>query len=325
MKALIRLSILLLFILSGCKKEDLIPPGEVSDLRVGYSDTTLILTWSDPLDEDLDMVLILCGKDSFEVEKGVQRKEFSNLKYEQDYTFTLNTVDQNGNQSVGVQIQGRRVDLTPPGEVTNLTAVYSQNSILLSWVHPADKDLKNLEIAYEDSIVVMHKDYHSKRIVDIEIGRLYTFTVKTIDVYGNKSNGIQVRCQTDDYRAPFLGTFLFFSDHHSWTLGNPTVHDTTTYTGSVIPFPGTDSIIQIRYRDGINDHTLFYQGDSVYGAHIEPFIRADGIMNLPEFNGWSASSRVQALYVNPDSIFIDINLSSHTGGKGLKLIGKRAN
>jgi hypothetical protein len=320
MKALIRLSILLLLIIQGCKEEDFIAPGEVSDLRVGYSDTTLILTWSDPLDEDLDMVLILCGKDSFEVVKGVQRKEFSNLKYEQDYTFTVKTVDQNGNRSVGVQIQGRRVDLTPPGEVTNLTAVYSQNSILLSWVHPADKDLKNVEIAYEDSLVVMHKDYHSKRIVDIEIGRLYTLTVRTIDVYGNKSNGARVQCRTDDYREPFLGTFRFFSDHwYSNAMEHINDHDTITYIGSVLICPLTDSLIQIRYREGPQTHLC--NGDSVYGAFIEPNIDKIGLIKI--LGNVCFNNGAEGSFFHHDSLVFQIASGGHVSHGGLILTGVR--
>jgi len=59
MKTLIRISILLLLIISGCKKEDLTPPGEVTNLSAAYSGTTIILTWSDPLDPDLDFIQIL--------------------------------------------------------------------------------------------------------------------------------------------------------------------------------------------------------------------------------------------------------------------------
>ena len=325
MKVFIRLAILLLFIIQGCKKEeDLTPPGEVTNLSATYSGTTIILTWTDPLDPDLDSIEVLFRKDSIKVGKGVQRIEFPGLKYERDYEFAFLTYDNAGNHSAGIRIQCRIEDLVPPAEVTSISATYSLMTIMLKWTPPTDVDFTQVEISYEDTLMVLKKRDTTAVIPIAERERDYLFTLKTIDWNGNKSNGKQVTCSTCDYRLPFTGTFLFVSEHFSWTLDPPTnIHDTTTYTGSVIPFPGTDSVIQITYRDGINDHTIYYQGDSVYGAHIEAYIKANGIMSLPQFNGFSASSSVQASYVNPDSIYIKIFLSSHIGNQGLKLMGKR--
>jgi len=325
MKALIRLSILLLFILSGCKKEDLIPPGEVTNLSADYNGTTIILTWSDPVDPDLDSIQILFRKDSMKVGKGVQLIEFPGLKYERDYEFAFITYDVAGNHSAGIRIKCRIEDLIPPSEVTNLSATYSLMTILLQWTPPRDIDFTKVEISYDDTLMVLKKRDTTIVIPIFEREREYLFTLKTIDWNGNKSNGKQIICSTYDYRLPFTGTFSFLSIHSGYfSLPPSSWSDTVTYIGNVSVIPSNDSLIQIRYREDGNDNKCGER--SIYGTRVEPLLKTNGILSLYYVQGCLAAwARSGGSYVNPDSIHLELTTGGHAGGGGLKLSGKRIN
>lgn len=320
MKALIRISILLFLIIQGCKKEDLIPPGEVTNLSADYSGTTIILTWSDPLDPDLDSIQIVFGKDSVKIGKGVQLREFTGLKYEKDYEFLLISYDISGNHSAGTRIQCRIEDLIPPAEVTNLSATYTQMSILLKWIPPKDKDFIKLEIAYEDTVMEMKKRDTMTWVRDVELEREYQFTIKTVDLNGNKSSGKHITCSTFDYRLPFTGTFRFFSDHwYSNAMEHINDHDTITYIGSVLICPLTDSLIQIRYREGPQTHLC--NGDSVYGAFIEPNIDKIGLIKI--LGNVCFNHGAEGSFFHHDSLVFQIASGGHVSHGGLILTGVR--
>jgi hypothetical protein len=90
-------------------------------------------------------------------------------------------------------IQANFVDF-PPAEVANLTAKTNAKGILLSWRDPSGLDFKEVEIFRSDlqSSTIVKKGVQSAQITGLEDNRLYTFTVKTIDVSGNKSNGVTI-------------------------------------------------------------------------------------------------------------------------------------
>jgi|GEM_PF-1404686 len=325
MKALIRISILLLLIISGCKKEDLTPPGEVTNLSADYNGTTIILTWTDPMDPDLDSIQVLFRKDSIKVGKGVQRIEFPDLKYERDYEFAFITYDIVGNHSAGIRITCRIEDLIPPSEVTNLSATYSLMTILLQWTPPGDIDFTKVEISYDDTLMVLKKRDTTIVIPIFEREREYLFTFKTIDWNGNKSNGKQIACSTYDYRLPFTGTFNFISIHWAYNgMEHFYSSDTVTYIGNVTVTPFNDSMIQIRYRENGSD--LMCGEKIVKGTRVEPYLKEDGTMSwshLRHCYSWMGNS--EGYYINPDSIYAELSFGSLGASAGLKLSGKRIN
>lgn len=325
MKALIRFSILLLLIVTGCEKEDLIPPGEVTNLSAAYNGTTIILTWSDPLDPDLDSIQVLFRKDSINVGKGVQRIEFPGLKYERDYEFAFITYDIAGNHSAGIRITCRIEDLIPPAEVTNLSAAYSLMTILLQWTPPHDIDFTNVEISYDDTVMQLKKRDTMAVIPIVEREREYLFTLKTIDWNGNKSNGKQITCSTYDYRLPFTGTFRFVSIHHHFSsMDNHHWSDTVNYIGKVSTIPSNDSLIQIRYRE--ENKEAICGERIIYGTRVEPLLKVNGTLDWSYMRGCLAGwGRSGGSYVNPDSIYVNLDVGGLGGGGGLKLSGRRIN
>jgi len=83
-------------------------------------------------------------------------------------------------------------DTIPPGEVSNLNAISGDQQILLSWVDPLDEDFEKIEISYLTNITEVNKGVQTKEISGLTNGTSYSFTVKTTDKTGNKSNGTQI-------------------------------------------------------------------------------------------------------------------------------------
>lgn len=106
----------------GCKTEidtsDKTPPSEVSNLSAENLDGAVLLSWTDPSDEDLfGIEITYTGDENSQIravsamqEKSVfvapktQSAEITNLKNGTEYTFTLKAMDTSGNKSIGKSI-----------------------------------------------------------------------------------------------------------------------------------------------------------------------------------------------------------------------------
>lgn len=81
-------------------------------------------------------------------------------------------------------------DATIPDEVTFLTAATGDGQITLSWTDPTDTDFDHVEITWSPggtAIQYVPKDVETYTVAGLYNGAGYTFTVKTVDVYENKS------------------------------------------------------------------------------------------------------------------------------------------
>jgi fibronectin type 3 domain-containing protein len=93
---------------------DRTPPGEVTNLSKTEQDSSITLTWSNPVDLDFSHVRIL--KDGVQVADNVTGATFLDSNFDSTlyYTYTLKTVDTSGNESQGKDVQAG----TPPPVVT---------------------------------------------------------------------------------------------------------------------------------------------------------------------------------------------------------------
>lgn len=120
-------------------------------------------------------------------------------------------------------------DQIPPDDVTNLASTPGNKMITLTWFDPIDEDLDKIEISGE----LIYTIEVEKGIETIEIQNLhnslnYTLTVKTIDINGNKSQGVQINdtpngseqsphidlCQ--EIADNWVGVFLVYGDTQSF-------------------------------------------------------------------------------------------------------------
>ncbi len=98
------------------------------------------------------------------------------------------------------------VDTTAPAEVTKLKAEAKDSRVLLTWTDANDDDIFGYEVSYsgtsainravtaleKTSMIVPH-GAGGTYISGLENGTEYTFTVKTMDTSGNKSDGVTAK------------------------------------------------------------------------------------------------------------------------------------
>lgn len=98
------------------EETDTTPPAEVSNVDGTQGNGHVVLTWTDPADEDFNLVEISYseGGNPVQVRRGVQTATIRNLTNGTAYTFTLRTLDRNGNRSAGITTVSYTPDATGP-------------------------------------------------------------------------------------------------------------------------------------------------------------------------------------------------------------------
>ena len=105
-----------------------------------------------------------------------------------------------------IEYVDKKADETAPASVTELTATPKDSRILLTWKDAADSDIYGYEVSYSGTkpinrVVLPALDTTSMivppkaggtYINGLTNGTEYTFTVKTVDTSGNKSEGVTV-------------------------------------------------------------------------------------------------------------------------------------
>ena len=103
------------------------------------------------------------------------------------------------------------LDQTAPADVTNLVVTAADGNAVLTWTNPSDADFAGVQVAMSPAegtlanAVSLGKDVTSLNVSGLEIGREYTFTVKTFDTSINYSTGAEAKAtvaDTADYEAP---------------------------------------------------------------------------------------------------------------------------
>ena len=104
-------------------------------------------------------------------------------------------------------IVDKKVDETAPANVTELTATPKDSRILLTWKDAADSDIYGYEVSYsgtkpinravlpalDTTSMMVPPKAGGTYINGLTNGTEYTFTVKTVDTSGNKSEGVTVK------------------------------------------------------------------------------------------------------------------------------------
>lgn len=94
-------------------------------------------------------------------------------------------------------------DVTPPKDVTNLNALNKDSSVLLTWTDSTDEDIYGYEVTWnknsainrsmspmELNSMIVAPNACGCYISNLVNGTEYTFTVKSVDINGNKSVGV---------------------------------------------------------------------------------------------------------------------------------------
>ncbi|MCR4954664.1 MAG: DUF4959 domain-containing protein, partial [Treponema sp.] len=193
------------------KPKDITPPAEIENLNVKAGDKSAVLSWTNPSDDDFYKVQITFTPEVQEiiqpiVIKGEKNKAssttISGLENNTEYKFWLITLDNTLNKSQGVCAKVTPVDLTPPVQINNVTAVSRDKSVILSWINPNDIDFDFVEISFTPENakitqpVVVHSSSEknaSYTISELENDTEYTFTLFAVDKSLNKSTGVSIK------------------------------------------------------------------------------------------------------------------------------------
>lgn len=194
------------FYFSACSDDsddgDKTPPAEVTNLTGIAGNSQVTLNWVDPTDEDFERVEITYTPEgnTIQIEKSAQTAIISGLTNGTAYTFNVKTVDKSGNKSSGVNsvsltpLAADPNDHTPPAEVSTINGTPGNNQVTLSWTDPTDTDFNKVEITYTpgNGSVEIGKGTQAATISGLTNDTEYSFTLKTVDVSGNKSEGLTV-------------------------------------------------------------------------------------------------------------------------------------
>jgi predicted phage tail protein len=213
------LALMLVFglVVAGCGDSDsggLLPggsdnsaPANVGALEGIAGNALVTLAWLDPVDTDLDRVEITVapaipnGNATISAPRNVGTWIVEGLANGTLYTFTVKAVDTSGNKSAGVSCQARpsvgdSSDILPPANVSGHAAIPGDARITLIWTDPIDADLNSIEITVTPAVTgspfAVAKGTASKIVGNLVNGVSYTFTLKTVDMSGNKSGGVSV-------------------------------------------------------------------------------------------------------------------------------------
>ena len=205
-------------------------PAEVSNFKAQAGDGSVVLTWTNPTDSDLYGIQLsanpAAGTLASPVLLGKECTTYtvSGLTDGTKYTFSASTLDTSLNTDKTVTATATPVDSgdhTAPGDITDLTAVNKDASVLLSWTDASDSDVYGYEVSWDRttpinrSIVAMPADTMMVApgnggcyISNLTNGTSYTFTVKSVDTGGNKSSGATVSCTPSYVEQPELSVSL---------------------------------------------------------------------------------------------------------------------
>ena len=123
-----------------------------------------------------------------------------------------------------------------------------------------------------------------------------------------------------DYRLKYIGEYEFFSC--DWEKANgDSISDTITYIGDITIVDHTDSLIRINYREG--PQTYICNGDSMFGAWVEPYIRNNGSMDWGITNCFNF---LNGTFPTENTLHLTINVGwSPHWSRGLILQGVKRN
>lgn len=190
---------------------DLTPPGVIRNLGGNSGDGSVQLSWENPADIDFSKVEITFTPTVQGITQPIILKSSRGLKGGRlidglsngtEYTFTLVAVDINNNKSQGVSVAvtpEKPADVTPPAEIRSLSAIGKHNRIELTWTNPSDEDFNSVEISaipaegsLEQTVILTGSSATQGNYIanNLQNGKEYVFTIKTIDICNNKSSGI---------------------------------------------------------------------------------------------------------------------------------------
>lgn len=185
---------------------DISAPKKVKELKGVEGDSTVLLSWINPTDEDFKGVEISCEPPAGTLQNPVtlldkvQNFMVTGLTNETKYKFIVKSIDESFNKGTSSSIEKTpfvTIDLTAPNEVTNFRIEQAKNkNATLRWQNPNDEDFYGVEISSNPANgtlrnpIILLGNANSILVTDLTNNTEYSFTIRTVDISLNKSNGI---------------------------------------------------------------------------------------------------------------------------------------
>lgn len=273
MKRQLLIAINLLFIFISCKNEiievekiDSTSPQQIYNVSAIGSNNTILLSWTNPNDNDFYGTRITFSPNAKSVTQPIiiegeaektSQAFINGLENGTDYTFTLIALDKSQNRSEQVTLKATPIsnaDIIAPSEVSSLTSMSGNSTIIFSWANPSDSDFYAVEISsnpaegtLSQNVILTGNPSENMTftVSNLENAKEYNFTFKTIDKSLNKSSGNNIYASptdNNDYTAPAeVSDFSITSGNStavlSWT--NPSDSDFYAVEISSNPAEGT--------------------------------------------------------------------------------------
>ena len=136
----------------------------------------------------------------------------TNVEFGVSYVYTIVALDSNGNTSEesapSQAIQLTQPDTTAPSSVTNLTAIESNGTVLLSWQQPNLSEVAGFRIIRDDNIDYARVTSTSYMDTNVETGNNYCYRIVSFDGAGNEAVASDETCITlEGDAAPSMVSF----------------------------------------------------------------------------------------------------------------------
>ena len=180
------------------------PPENVTELTVVANDGNAVISWKNPTETDFAGVEVNANPAvgtlfyPLLLRKEANTLSVSGLTVGESYEFMVKAYDQSLNFASGISktvTVGDTGDHTPPHIVANLRATNKGGAVLLTWEEASDTDgdLLCYEVTYESVAITVSKGTNYCYVTNLTNGTEYTFTVKSVDTSGNKSEGVTTK------------------------------------------------------------------------------------------------------------------------------------
>jgi len=187
------------------------PPLPVSELNVSVDHSSIVASWKEAFDPDLDSLelhIINADRTSeakvYAVEKGIRWAMADELEQGASYIVEVHALDASGNRSItrattltGFE-QNQAVELVSPNAPTDVTATSVSRGIEVSWIDPEDDNIDTLVVSWQkNGDVTWSSDQITsgvgrKVINGLTAGEQYQIRVYAVNRYGALSDAVVI-------------------------------------------------------------------------------------------------------------------------------------
>lgn len=217
---------------------------EITNNTETHTANSVTLNWTNPMDTEFDHVNVY--RNAVKIASITAESYTDNgLTSETSYAYKVTTVDTRGNESSGINMTAKTLDITPPDSVGNLTATESGKNVALSWTNPAQLDFEKVRLK-RNGVIIYEGNEQMFEDSTVSEKTNYSYEIVAIDYAGNESNGTLTSITTSDKTGPGVVT-------------NVSLHEEDTGVKLTWNKPTDDDYEKVKIK---RNGTLVYEGNN---------------------------------------------------------------